>query len=151
VTESFSPAVVDLLRRAGWQEGRIVANALLAPGQFALFPRAQEVLAEFGGLHVGECGSGIDCATSDVQIDPRLCVHLAAELKSLEEALKTRLYPLGEVHRGHGYLILDELGRTYLLSDELEPFTATFARCLELLLLGKKASQEEIQRAWQKH
>ena len=146
VADRFSPPVLDILRRAGWFDGRRVA-VVPSPG-IRLFPKAHEVLAEFGGLRMGKCGAGMECATSDVQIEPGLATHLTSELHEAERSLNTRLFPLGEVHRGHGYLIIDEYGRTYLLSDKLSPFAPTFSRCLELLLLGKKANAAELEAAW---
>jgi hypothetical protein len=146
MVDRFAMPVLDILRRAGWFEGRNIAVA--PPPQFFLFPKANDVLAEFGGLHIGQCGSGIECATSDVQIEPSLATHLSSELNGAEQSLNVRLFPLGEVHRGHGYLIIDEYGRTYLLSDELSPFAPTFVRSLELLLLGMKANSAELEGAW---
>jgi len=140
--DSFSPLVADILRRSGWFEGRDVSRSLSPPPRFALFPKAEEVLKEFGGLRFGTCGPGVDFAASDLVIDPGLAIHLKEELKDYERAAGSRLYPLGEVHRGYGYLVIDELGRTYLLSDELVPFAASFSRTLEMLLLGKNASPE---------
>ena len=119
MAHKFSRHVLDLLQKAGWFEGRNISLVTFSPTQLGLFTQAQEVLREYGGLHVGECGPGIDCATSDVHIDPSLTVHLEPELKDYEKKLGTRLFPLGEVHRGHGYIVIDEQGKTYLLSDEL--------------------------------
>jgi hypothetical protein len=149
--DRFTLPVVDLLRSAGWYEGRTVSDTLELPPEFSLFSQAQVVFAEFGGLHMGQAGIGIDCAKCDVEIDPCLGSHLAPHLKRHEQSLKTKLYPLGEVVGGHAYLVIDEQGRTYLyhLGGELAPKAPTFARGLELLLLGKKASQQEIESAWQ--
>jgi hypothetical protein len=89
MADDFSSAVLEILRRAGWHEGRNV-TAIVPPPQFSLFPCAQDVLAEFGGLHIGECGAGVDCATSDVNLDPHLATHLTTELKEFESSLNTR-------------------------------------------------------------
>ncbi len=117
--DTLSPAIAEILERAGWYEGRDVPIPLSAPDGLTLFPIAEAVLRQFGGLRFGECGAGVDFATSDVVIDPGLAVHLKSELDEYGRPLGTRLFPLGEVHRGHGYLVIDEQGRTYLLSDEL--------------------------------
>jgi hypothetical protein len=144
----LSQTVLEILRNAGWFEGRNVPIPLA--GEYQPFPNAQIVLAEFGGLHIGDCGAGVDCARSDIEIDPNLAIHLFPELKAVERSINSRLFPLGEVHRGHGYLVIDENGRIYLLSDELSRFAPSFARSLELLLLGKKPSVAEIEAAWGK-
>jgi hypothetical protein len=135
-----SSAVAAILEQAGWYEGRDVPSQLLAPDGLTLFPVAEAVLREFGGLRFGECGAGVDFATSDVVIDPRLAVHLKAELDEYGRPLGTRLFPLGEVHRGHGYLVIDEQGRTYLLSDKLSPLAVSFSQALESLLLGVRVA-----------
>ena len=143
---SFSPSVLDILSKAGWFEERNVAVPL--PPEFQPFPMAQRILTEFGGLHIGQCGAGIDCATSDIEINPNLAIHTLQELSTIGRSIDNRLFPLGEVHRGHGFLVVDERGRIYLLSDELSRFAPTFARSLELLLLGKKPDNGEIEAAW---
>lgn len=137
---SPSSAVAAILERAGWYEGRDVPLPLFAPDGLTLFPVAEAVLGEFGGLRFGKCGAGVDFTTSDVVIDPGLAVHLKAELDDLGRFLGTRLFPLGEVHRGHGFLVIDEQGRTYLLSDELSPLAASFSQALESLLLGVRVA-----------
>jgi hypothetical protein len=142
MASSYSGPLLALLRRGGWFEGRTSSEFLIGAPHLDLFPKAEEVLREFGGLHLGECGPGIECATSDVEIDPNLTVHLASDLAQFAASKKLKLYPLAEVHRGHGFLIIDEHGRVYLLSDDLVPFAPTFGQGLELLLLGKKPSAE---------
>lgn len=146
--DRFCPLVSDILSKSGWFAGRDVSRSVSPPPQFDLFPKAEEVLKEFGDLRFGACGAGIDFATSDVVIDPGLAIDLKEELDRYEQTVETKLYPLGEVHRGHGYLLIDEQGRTYLLSDKLAPFAPSFSRTLEMLLLGKNAEPGEVEAAW---
>lgn len=146
--ERFPPLVLMILIESGWFAGRDVFRSLSLPAQFVLFPKAEEVLREFGGLRFGKCGAGIDSSTGDIEIVPGLAVHLQEELKEYERSLKTRLYPLGEAYRGDVYLVIDERGRTYLLFDELAPFAPSFSRTLEMLLLGKNAEPGEVEAAW---
>jgi hypothetical protein len=133
---SLPPAVIEILAKAGWYPGRSMPTSPFIPDGFVPFQEAEAVLREFGGLHLGECGAGVDFARSDVEINPRLADHLQAELVEHEQSLGARLFPLGEVCRGHGYLVIDELGRTYLLNDELSPLAPSFPQALESLLLG---------------
>jgi hypothetical protein len=133
---SLPPAATEILAKAGWYPGRSVPTSPLIPDGFVSFREAEAVLREFGGLHLGECEAGVDFARSDVEVDPRLAAHLKAELVEHEQSLGARLFPLGEVCRGHGYLVIDELGRTYLLDDELSPLAPSFTQALESLLLG---------------
>jgi len=81
-------SITDALLAAGWFEGRNVLRSLSLPNEFALFPTAVETLSEFAGLHFGICGPGIDCATSDVRIDPNLAAHLASELNDLAKSFR---------------------------------------------------------------
>jgi len=149
--KDLSADVDDLLREAGWYEERHVTHTLTLPPEFSVFPRAREVLDEFWGLHFGSPGPGVDCAKNDVKIDPRLASHLASRLQGYGKVLQTRLFPLGEVHGGHAYVIIDEQGRMYVLSamsDQFFPLAPNFSRCLELVLLGKRISRAEIEAAW---
>ena len=148
--DQISPAALDILRESGWYAGRDVSPSFMLPVQFTTFQEAEKVLKEFGGLRIGKCGAGIDFAAGDVEIDPGLAVHLKKELDDYERALKLKLYPLGEAYRGDVYLVIDERGQTYLLSDELAPFAPSFPRTLEMLLLGKNADAAEIETAWKK-
>jgi SUKH-3 immunity protein len=136
----FSDPVVEALRKAGWYEGRLISSSDISPSELTLFPAAEKVISEFGELHIGESGPGIDFATSDVNIDPRLGAHLWHDLNDIGSARRTRLYPLGEVHLGHGLLIIDEQGRIYLWADDLERFAGSFSQALEMLVLGKRSS-----------
>lgn len=144
-------SIVKILRDAGWHENRNLNPALSIPSQFTPFPRALEVLAEFGGLRFGSCGAGIECATSDVYFEPNKARHLVSQLRSFEGILLTRLAPLGELDGGHAYLIIDEEGRMYVLSAmslDLLPLASTFSEGLEFLLLGKRLSREQIEAIW---
>jgi len=137
MADRFSEAVTKMLLKAGWTEGRKVdpVHGLSEPS--AVFPKAEEILTEFRGLHVGKCGAGVDFARSDVEFEPDL--SLLAELKEHEASTGARLFPLGEAVRGHIYLIVDERGEIYLLVEgELEAFAPSFPQALEMLLLGKK-------------
>lgn len=107
----------------------------------SIFPMAQNILREFGNLHVGSCGDGVDFATSDVDFNLQTMVDLESEMKDFKEARGISLIPLAAVHYGHGFLVVDETGRTYLLSDELEEFAPTFDDALEMLLLGKHGTK----------
>jgi hypothetical protein len=140
----FSPRVLSILQGAGWFEGRDVSAELISPRELGLFPAAERVVREFGCLQFGECGPGMDCATSDVLIDPRLAVHLLPELKKWERAQGVRLFPLGEMHRSHGYLVIDEHGRTYMVvENDLVPLAPSYDEGIERLLLGRRPNSEE--------
>jgi hypothetical protein len=135
----FSESVLTLLLTAGWYPGRKVIPPIEAASPFTLFSRAEELLVEFGGLHIGKCGPGRDFATSDVEITVTGMNHLARELPEYEERFDVRLCPIGKYCHRHGYLLTDVIGRIYALSeiaDDFRLFAATFSQALESLLLG---------------
>ena len=134
----FSDITKELLIRAGWYEGRNVFNEVHIPKGFIIFPVAIEVLQEFGNLHIGVVGAGKQCATSDVEVNPCLGEGLEILLAPHETKLGRRLYPIGEIHNGHGALILDEVGEVYLFFDDLMPYATSFKQALEMLMLGLK-------------
>lgn len=133
----FSQQVTDILTEAGWHQGRSVMLNDYVSSDNVIFPVAAKVVCEFGGLHVGHCGPGIECATSDVHIDPRSASHVKDDLANYANHLATKLFAIGEVHRGHGFLVIDESGKTYLLSDTLDRFASSIEESLERLLLGR--------------
>jgi hypothetical protein len=128
--------IADALRAAGWFPKRSVDIATIEHLGANLFPVARTVLQEFLGLHIGTCGPGKECATSDIRIDPLSAVHVIEELPKYEQRCGARLFPLGEVHRGHGFVVIDEDGRIYLLDDDLMPYAQSFWSALEKLVKG---------------
>ncbi|WP_435007632.1 SUKH-3 domain-containing protein [Tundrisphaera lichenicola] len=140
---NLSDKAREIIVKSGWFEGRDV-NFSLKLTQLEVFPAALEILKEFYGLHIGECGAGIDMATCDILINPNFAIHLQQELEAYAKLHQKRFFPLGEVHRDDGYMIIDDSGIIYLLSDILEPFASNFYIALELLLLGRKPSTKDL-------
>jgi hypothetical protein len=136
----FSDDTYKLLIRAGWFEGRDVFDQVRILEGFTPFPAANDVLREFGNLHIGECGAGKDQATSDVQIDPSLANGCEERIIEFEDELGVKLFPLGEAQHGHGILTIDEQGRVFVswLLHDIWPCAQSFDRALEVLLLGLK-------------
>lgn len=142
----FPEPVEAMLRAAGWHQGHQVALACSGAMTFQVFARAEEVLREFGGLHIGACGPGSDCARSDVRIHADGMGHLTPTLAEQEALLQTRLCPIGSFQHEHGHLIIDSEGRIYTLSavsGEFRSFAPTFSDALESLLLGIKIAPKE--------
>jgi SUKH-3 immunity protein len=66
------------------------------------------ILAEIGGLSVGQTGRGEECATSDVVFRP---LHPDNSILGVwNELLRTQLIGVAEVHDGHGELYVDSSG-----------------------------------------
>ena len=118
--DRFSQPVRDILCAAGWFDGRKVSlDQIPLPEEYSLFPKAEEVVLEFGGLHFGESRRGVNCAASDVEIMPLAGGGLGSHIKRYEPVIQTRLYPLGHLQGRHCLLIIDELGRIYLINSSL--------------------------------
>jgi hypothetical protein len=101
---------------------------------------AHEILAEMGGLHIGQSGPGIECATSDL--------HFAFREADEEygscwgSLLASKLVAIAEVGNCHGWLFVDEGGRFFGGSQIHDAFYFegdTFAEAAERLLLGRRA------------
>ena len=121
---------------AGWYPGRNrPVPASIPPGH-----PAAGVLARFGGLTVGRCGAGRECATSDIRFGP--VVPADPDIPRWEALLATTLIGVAEVHHSHGELYVDSSGRYYGLSGVHDAFYLEglhFSEAVEGLLLGRRA------------
>lgn len=141
----FDPPVNSLLQAVGWRAGRNVAEAVarwesaLDEDGFALHAVAKNILLEFGGLHVGRSARGVDRARTDIHFDPTLAIGQRDHFESFDELRGHSGYPLGEVEDGHGFLVVADSGRTFLVMDEIYDRWATFDVALRSLLLGLRS------------
>lgn len=145
----FSAEIVHILEQGRWYEGRTLPFSLPHELQSELFPAAERILREFGGLHVGRAGSGIDMARSDIEFDPYAAAHLVPELREHGLKLQQRLFPLAQFCNAHFYVIIDGRGRIYMLNDELLRLAPSFDQALEFLLLGKKLTETQLDEIWE--
>lgn len=142
----FSPEVVALLRSAGWHEGRRIDLTLWDQEEVRPFGVARDILSEFGGLHIGDTGPGVDMARSDVDLRHDAILSFWDHFRERERQVGCRVYPLGSVHHAHGEILISESGRVYLDSCVHELFECvgqTFSEGLERLLLGKHPRPDE--------
>jgi hypothetical protein len=134
--ELLTSAIEPHFRRAGWLPTRRVAVDCDVPADHP----AYTVLQSFGGLRVGEVGTGEDCARSDVEF----CAveEDDALVQAWQSALGTRFLSIGECHNGHGQLWLDGRGRLFH-SGIVAPMVLyegpTFASGMERLLRGRRS------------
>jgi hypothetical protein len=146
----FSEEVTKILTHAGWYQDRNVIDDLEIASKFTLFPRAQEVLAEFGGLRFVSPDPG-PYAKNEVPIDPNIANYSERRIRSYQALLNIKLFPLGGFGDSDGYIIIDEEGRIYVLpivSGKLVPLAQSFSDALELLLLNKRLSRQQIAAIW---
>ncbi len=99
---------------AGWHPMRRAAVPRFVPEDH---PAAQ-VLSQFGGLTVGECGAGIECAAGDVVFRASEIDDHDDEISAWQGLLNTTLVSIADVHHGHGELLIDAgsrcFGRSYI-------------------------------------
>jgi hypothetical protein len=121
---------------AGWYPGRRVEVPLVIPAGHV----AARILSQFGGLKVGQCGRGQECATSDIAFE-----HIWSEEPEISvwsELLDSALFSIGEYQHRHGRLYVDGVGRLYSLSLIHDAFAfegSTFGEAMERLLLGRRS------------
>jgi hypothetical protein len=137
--QRFAPQVVEVLKESGWFEGRNTEGFLRLPDGFKMFPAAGRVLVEFGGLKGGQVRAGITMAASDFDLRPELAQGESDRFQEFEKKLGVRLYPLGEAHRGHCFLVIDENGRVYAAMDDIAVLGENFEAGIENLILGRSA------------
>ncbi|HBB87906.1 MAG TPA: hypothetical protein DC047_09845 [Blastocatellia bacterium] len=137
-SERFSAATKEMLGEAGWIPDRDVSREIQLPPGFDPFPAALKALAEFGNLHVGRRGSGVEFARTPIVLDPMLAMGEDDRFREFSGILKSNLYPLGETDDGHGFVAIDEQGRVFLIYDDLNFVGETFDSALENLLAGAK-------------
>ena len=138
--------IESLLRRAGWYPGRRDQHAVagwqakLALDGFSMHAAAEAVLLEFGGLHVGDSGPGVECARADVRLDPTLAIGERDRLQEYFPQVHGRgLYPLGETDGGHCILAIAEDGEVFRVMDEVIDRWPSFRVALRALLLGLRS------------
>jgi hypothetical protein len=135
-TIHLPPSVMPIFITAGWHSGRCVDVDVRVPRSHP----AHSILEEMGGLHVGHCGLGVECATSD--LDFCFCEVPEDIVVVWSKLLRSKLVKIAEVHHRHGWLLVDETGRCFGASQIHDAFYyegPNFAEAAERLLLGRKA------------
>ncbi|MFY1696748.1 SUKH-3 domain-containing protein [Solwaraspora sp. WMMA2101] len=145
----FSPEVLAVLTRAGWQPGHRDARrgrdwALRVAGhvgrdgrQHAVVGPAIEAYADFGGLHVVPDGPGTAVAPSTLHLDPMRAVHTVATLATFGDALGVPVSPLGVEGDGRGILVVDARQRVFVLDHGGDWYLgASVPQAITALVLG---------------
>lgn len=142
--------VPDSIRRefaaAGWKTDRQVS---VDPHVCQEHP-AFSILQNFGGLHVGIIGNGVECGKSDIEFG---WIDLAEHwpLFDWPELSTLELVGIAEVHHRHSISAIDRSGRCFgIFEDGLCFEGQTWREAFERLLLGYRSrpillpGQEEV-------
>lgn len=105
---------------------------------FEMFPSAERVLREFGGLKFEDQGPGETCAREPFRVDPTLAAYEEELFSHFSTLVNTRLYPLGDVDNGHNYLAIGENDHVYLLMNDIQLLGNDIDEALENLIIGRK-------------
>lgn len=123
---------------AGWHEGRVfkVKKAVLNSVNAAC-KNAVSVISEFGGLNVGEVGSGRELAASDIcfRTEP---FDFGSEFHNHWGGLSTPLFAFASAHYDHMLLLVDNGNKFYIFTDPDEQLyrVGSFEETVKRVLLG---------------
>jgi len=136
----------DLLVLSGWYPNRDVWDKLEIPPQPSVFPEAKRILSEFGNLV-------LEHRQDDARVDlrPTLAHDVLDDLRAYSQLVGSPLFPLGVADGcDYMYLIVDERGYVYTLTDQLEPFSSSFDKAIAYLVRGamnRRAWEEDLKSA----
>jgi SUKH-3 immunity protein of toxin-antitoxin system len=139
----FSLQTEQILRSAGWFPGRQVRDLVTSwkgevmLSEFQMFPSAERVLLEFGGLKVDQNGPGETCAREPFAVDPTLAAYEGDRFSELSPLVSTNLYPLGEAFGGNYYWVIGENDQLYILMDDIQLLGKNTNEALENLIVGR--------------
>jgi hypothetical protein len=134
--ESLSP----LFLAAGWPSISTVPLPYYVPPEHP----AAALLEQLTGVHVGICGAGEECATSDVAFGTFEHLHGSEGFLEWQQRLSSTLVSIAEIHHGHGALLMDEMGCCYVLSlihERLWIEGLDFVEAMENLIFGRKSGE----------
>ena len=151
-TRIWSEETEQLLRKAGWHEGRDVGDhqllswnsKLAGPSGFEMFRQAEDILREFGGLSIDQPGPGQDFARTGFVLDPTLAEGERDRFSQFEAGIGSRLFPLGETADGHAFLATAEDGRVFLIMDDLIVVGSSFDEAVGSLLEGRSPPDRSV-------
>lgn len=117
----MSTSARDLLKAAGWSEGRAIdiegARDLLAAAGYQVSERLASVLKEYSNLTIGFVRNQRE---DTIWFDPRRAVALTipSAVRSYETQLGTALVPIGFAHHDHLLILAGADGRFVGVYDD---------------------------------
>ena len=144
MTNRFSVQTEATLRKAGWYPGRQVpklvakwkTSKLLS--RFEMFPLAEKILLEFGGLSINQRGPGETCAREPFDVDPTRAAYEDERFSDFLSVVNTKLYPLGDAASRHYYWAIGENEHVFLLMDDIQLLGTNIEEALENLIIGRQ-------------
>ncbi|USD22772.1 SUKH-3 domain-containing protein [Microbulbifer variabilis] len=127
-----------LLVKAGWFEGRSFKVKKQILNSFnSAYKNAVSVLAEFGGLQVGEVGAGRELSASDISFRNE-ALDFGAEFHNYWVNLNVSLFAFASAHHDHMLLLVDDNKDFYIFTDPDEQLykVGTFKETIMRVLLG---------------
>lgn len=149
--DRFPADVNETLLTFGWKRGRDLGREVddwleprVATLPFAPVPAALAVMREFGGLVSVANGPGRTSAQVPFTIYPAASDDLAGfapDVRALGQRLGLAVFPVGEVERGMGAIVVDDTGRVFLVGPVQLYAGATFDEALTRMLLGIRCEE----------
>jgi hypothetical protein len=144
----FDNFVENILIQSGWyyerKEKLLVSNwksQLLATDNLYMFPKAEEILLEFGGIKIEEREN---YSKQSFEINPTRVIYEGDRILEYADLLKINLYPLGESFGGYYFLVVSEDGRIYWLMDGIFIMGNNFDEALTKMILGHQPRLIEV-------
>ncbi|NPC48128.1 hypothetical protein D7X99_13865 [Corallococcus sp. AB032C] len=129
---------------AGWKPGRDVheqvvvwRDALKAQGGFEIFPAAERVLSEFGGLDIKQGGPGITARRQSFVLDPIVGIRDRDFLRRYEKFLGVELYPIGRTFEDDMLLVVASDGRVFGVTEGVYLIGIGIVDAMDALLVGR--------------
>lgn len=100
---------------------------------------ANSIFDQFGGLEVGQCGLGQECASSNIRFFKKPKEQKHVVVSPWKNALPP-LCAIADAHNDHIMVFVDSKGQYYFFTDSDEQLYLggkSFGEAMERLLLGK--------------
>lgn len=100
---------------------------------------AQSVISQFGGVEIGTCGAGAECASSNIRFFTQPQEHKHVVLTPWVGKIPS-LYAIADAHNDHMIVFVDSEGCYYFFADpdgQLYLGGQTFGEAMDSLLIGK--------------
>lgn len=142
---NWDPKVANVLKSAGWHEGRRMRIEVLewkaklsSSSGFKMSQAAEDALLEFGKIKVELSGPGIDYSQTGFEMDPMLALGEEDRFAGFDSKNDLQLFPLGEVGEGQAFFGIAPNRKVYLVGDKIEFMGKDIFESLESLVLGKR-------------